>query len=188
MPGHSNNPGNDAADRLAKEAAGPDRQYPFHNLLSRDKGFIRDKTSTESETEWKSLSKGAHLRRLDATLPSVRARRLYSSLPRSRTYLLTQLRTGHSWLATHGKLHRLREDDRCECGAKETVVHVLVDCLKLRDQRRELRRKIEDAFNNTMFMLGGRGQESKEWFEAARQEGRKTEKQAPRPPQALMRL
>lgn len=38
---------------------------------------------------------------------------------------------GHSWLATHAKLHRFRQDDKCECGTKETVFHVLVDCPRL---------------------------------------------------------
>ena len=63
---------------------------------------------------------------------------MYGSLPRNRAYLLTQLRTGHSWLATHRKLHRLREDEECECGTKETVVHVLVDCPRLMELRQEL--------------------------------------------------
>ena len=80
---------------------------------------------------------------------------MYGSLPRNRAYLLTQLRTGHSWLATHGKLHEFREDDKCECGAAETVVHVLIDCPKLKDLRQKLRRKIGTAFNDISDMLGG---------------------------------
>jgi hypothetical protein len=35
------------------------------------------------------------------------------------------------------------------------VVHVLVDCSKLRDLRQQLRSKIGDAINNTRAMLGG---------------------------------
>lgn len=69
------------------------------------------------------------------------------------------MRTGHSWLATHGKLYRFREDDKCECGAKETVTHVRP---RLRGLRQELRRKIGEMFNNISCMLGGRGQEGKE--------------------------
>src|SRR2546429_427356 len=90
-------------------------------------------------------------------LSSIRARRLYITLPRSRAYLLTQPRTGHSWLATHAKLHRLREDDKCECGVKETVVHVLVNCPKLVNLRQKLRKEIGNAFNNMSIMLRGRG-------------------------------
>ena len=89
---------------------------------------------------------------------SIHTRRLYGPLPRNRAYLLTQLRTGHSWLATHAKLHRFRDDDKCECGAPETVVHVLVDCPKLKGLRQTLRRKIGTAFNDITDILGGGSQ------------------------------
>jgi ribonuclease HI len=161
VPDHCNDPGNDTADRLAKEAVGPDKLHPFQRLLSREKGYIRRKIREEWGQEWKTSKKGGHLRQIDATLPSIRTRRMYGSLPRSRAYLLTQLRTGHSWLATHGKRYGLQENDKCECGAKETVVHVLVDCPRLKDLRNILRRKIESAFNNISDMLGG-GTQGKE--------------------------
>lgn len=161
VPGHCDDPGNDAADRLAKEAVGPDKLHPFQHLLSREKGYIRRKIREEWRQEWKASKKGGHLRQIDATLPSIRTRRMYGSLPRSRAYLLTQLRTGHSWLATHGKRHGLQDNDKCECGAKETVVHVLVDCPRLKDLRNILRRKIGSAFNNISDMLGG-GTQGKE--------------------------
>lgn len=45
--------------------------------------------------------------------------------------------THHSWLVTHGKLNRHREDDKCVCDAKETVVHVRVDCPRLKELRQE---------------------------------------------------
>lgn len=161
VPGHCDDPGNDAADRLAKEAVGPDKLHPFQHLLSREKGYTRRKIREEWRQEWKASKKGGHLRQIDATLPSIRTRRMYGSLPRSRAYLLTQLRTGHSWLATHGKRHGLQDNDKCECGAKETVVHVLVDCPRLKDLRNILRRKIGSAFNNISDMLGG-GTQGKE--------------------------
>jgi ribonuclease HI len=162
IPGHCNDPGNDAADRLAKEAADLNGQHQFQNLVSREKEFIRRGILAEWENEWKASNKGSHLRRIDKELPSIRARRLYDCLPRNRAYLLTQLRTGHSWLATHGKLHRFREDDKCECGAKETVVHVLVDCPRLSALRQKLRKEVGEAFTNVSFMLGGRAQPGQE--------------------------
>lgn len=156
IPGHCNNPGNDIADRLAKEAVGPQPSHAFRNLFTREIGLIRDRNFSEWENEWKMSNKGGHLRRLDVALPSVHSRRLYGSLPRNRAYLLTQLRTGHSWLASHAKIYRFREDDKCECGAKETVVHVLIDCPRLAVLRQKLRKDIGDAFNNISLMLGGR--------------------------------
>ena len=162
VPGHCNNPGNDTADQLAKEAIGPNGAHPFRRPLSREKRFIQDQIRQQWEQEWKSSKKGGHPRQIDIALPSIHTRRMYGSLPRNRAYLLTQLRTGYPWLATHGKLHRFREDEECECGAKETVIHVLVDCPRLKEPRQELRKKVRDAFNNISCMLGGRGQEGKE--------------------------
>jgi hypothetical protein len=142
---------------MAKAAVGPVESHRFRHLASRQKKSNEDKIVTEWENAWKSSEKGGHLRQIDTMLPSSRTRRLNKSLPRNRTYLLTQLRTGHSWLATHAKLHKLRDDDKCQCGAKETVVHVLVDCPRLTNLRRQLRWKIGEAFNDISAMLGGKG-------------------------------
>jgi hypothetical protein len=69
------------------------------------------------------------------------------------------------WLATHGKLHKFREDDKCECGAAETVVHVQlrlqIDSPSLKDLRQKLQNRIETAFNNISNMLGGGSQGKK---------------------------
>ena len=142
---------------MAKAAVGLEESHQFRHLASRQKKSYEDKIVTEWENAWKSSKKGGHLRKIDTMLPSPRTRCLYDSLPRNRAYLLTQLRTGHSWLATHAQLPRLRDDDKCQCGAKETVVHVLVDCPKLKSLRQQLRRKIGDAFNEISTMLGGKG-------------------------------
>jgi hypothetical protein len=60
-------------------------------------------------------------------LLSKRAQRLYGPLFRNRAYLLAQLRTGHSWLATHPKVLRFVEEDKCECGGKETTLTPDID-------------------------------------------------------------
>ncbi|KAI3280765.1 hypothetical protein DTO002I6_10079 [Penicillium roqueforti] len=80
---------------------------------------------------------------------------MYGSLPRNRAYLLTQLRTGHNWLFTYAKKFGFRDDDRCECGAQETVSHVLLECPKLRDLRMILRSRVGDALNSVSSLLGG---------------------------------
>lgn len=160
IPGHCDNPGNDTADRLAKEAVDSNNSHPFHSLATGERRSYHENILTEWKNEWKGSSKGKHLRQVDSMLPSVHTRRLYDSLPRNRVYLLLQLRTGHSWLATHAKERRLSDNDKCECGAKETVVHVLVDCPKLRDLRRQLRGKIGESFNNISAMLGSKDRET----------------------------
>jgi ribonuclease HI len=153
--GHCNNSGNDAADRLAKDAACPGKTHPFRPLLSRESARLRVNILNQWEHEWRSSSKGGHLRKIDGTLPATYTRRLYGSLPRNRAYLLTQLRTGHNWLSTYAKSFGFRDDDQCVCGAQETVTHVLVDCPELRDTRRELRSEVGDAFRSVSSLLGG---------------------------------
>ena len=155
IPGHLDDPGNDAADQLAKEAAIPGKTHPFRPLLSREKTTIRNHIRCQWEQEWKSSKKGSHLRKIDSTLPAAYTRRLYGSLRRNRAYLLIQMRAGHSWLATYGKTFGFREDDQCACGAQETVVHVLVDCPLLKVPRQELRKKVRNAYNNASVLLGG---------------------------------
>ncbi|KAJ5240343.1 reverse transcriptase [Penicillium citrinum] len=154
-PGHCENAGNDTADRLAKDAAQPGKSHTFRPLLARENAFIRDRIHAQWRQEWKSSIKGLHLRRIDDTLPARYTRKLYGNLPRNRAYLLTQLRTGHNWLSTYAKKFGFRDDDLCECGARETVSHVLLVCPKLRGLRVELRSKLEGALNSIPSLLGG---------------------------------
>jgi ribonuclease HI len=155
MPGHCDNPGNDAADRLAKNAASPGKTHPFRPLLTRERTLIRRNIYAQWEQEWKSSTKGGPLRQVDNTLPASYTRRLYGNLPRNRAYLLTQLRTGHNWLSSYRKKVGHSDDDLCVCGAQETVTHVLVDCPNLKELRRELRKEVGDAFNSVPSLLGG---------------------------------
>jgi hypothetical protein len=89
VPGHCNNPGNDAADRLAKDAAYPGKSHSFRPLLSRENAHLHVNILSQWEQEWRSSSKGSHLRKIDGTLPETYTRKLYGSLPRNRAYLLT---------------------------------------------------------------------------------------------------
>lgn len=61
LPGHCNNPGNNAADQLAKDAASPGKTHPFCPLLTREKAFIHDSIHAQWEQEWQSSTKGSHL-------------------------------------------------------------------------------------------------------------------------------
>lgn len=212
IPGHYVDPGNDAADLLAKEAVGLKETHPFRHLVSREKGYIRYQIMKDWEREWKTSKNGGHLRQIDTTLPSIHARRLYDPLPRPRAYLLTQLHTGHSFLATYAKRRRFSENDQCECGARETVAHVLMECPKLSTLRRSLQQQIRESFGNISFMFGGKSQQESRGKPAGMSQGsvlnavldfaeasgrfrsrgsrgpQRKKTKANRPPQALTRL
>ena len=141
--------------------------HPFCCLLSRERAHIRQGIHAQWKNEWNGSSTGAHLRQIDDKLPAKYTRRLYGSLPRNRAYLFTQLRTGHCWLSTYAKTFRFRDDDLCVCGERESVHHVLLDCPRLRELRRELRIKVGDAFNSISTLLGGPGEEGRGKIDSA---------------------
>ncbi|OQE09663.1 hypothetical protein PENFLA_c105G04679 [Penicillium flavigenum] len=70
VPGHCDEPGNEAADRLAKAAAIPGQTHPFHPLLSRERAHTRKRIHAQWEREWKESRNGNHLRKLDNSLPA----------------------------------------------------------------------------------------------------------------------
>ncbi|CEJ61917.1 hypothetical protein PMG11_10433 [Penicillium brasilianum] len=146
---------------MAKEAASPGKSNPFRPLLSRERAFIRSNIITQWEQEWRSASKGGHLRKIDNSLPSAYTRKLYGNLARGRAYLLTHLRTGHNLLSAYRKGIGYCDDDQCVCGAQETVTHVLVDCPRLKHLRSKLRLEVGDAFSSVSSLLGGSKQGEK---------------------------
>lgn len=72
--------------------------------------------------------------------------------------VLAQRRTGNGKLKDY--LHGIGADDSdlCdECGQKETVKHVLLDCRRWTEERKELRAAIKDRsrWGNVPYLLGG---------------------------------
>ena len=155
-PAHAGVEGNEIADQLAKQVTSLTTLHGYRQPVSMYRGKVHRKIADEWRQEWVTSQKGKLLKKIDDSLPAKRALRVYSSLTRHQTYLLVQLRTGHSWLATFAKLFRFTDDNRCECGAIETVTHVLVDCPHLREARRKLRDQVGDAFSSIATLLGGR--------------------------------
>lgn len=118
------------------------------------RGRTRLSTATFMPSGGKSGSQAPKVltyEKVDGGLPARYTRKLYGNLPRNRAYLLMQLRTGHNWLSTYAKKFGFL----CECGAQETVAHVLMERPRLRELRVELRRKVGDALSGVSSLLGG---------------------------------
>ena|SRR5579871_119330 len=131
------------------------KNYEARRPLVAQKREHREALIHEWRQEWQASKNGQYLKRIHEGLPSKRVLRLHNGMSRHQTYFFTQLRLGHNWLSFSAKARRLSDDDKCECGAIETVVHVIVDCPKLSELRRELRTKVGDSFNSVARMLGG---------------------------------
>jgi ribonuclease HI len=132
VPGHNGIRGNEIADRLAKLATGDPATHSFHKPASLRKAYNKKLIYEQWKSQWTSTKNGEHLRRIDSALPGRHARRLYDRLSRLKSNILMQLRSGHSWLASHRKRMKKSDNDRCECGARETTTHVLINCPILR--------------------------------------------------------
>ena len=114
VPAHCGIPGNEAADRLAKQGANVDQHE-------------REVTYGEKKNLIKALFR-----------PELKKDALHS-LERSRQTTILRLRTGHCRLKAHlnRKLHMV-DSPNCACGADETPEHVLQVCPKYNSQRTEV--------------------------------------------------
>ena len=120
IPAHCGIPGNEVADKLAKEGASleqVDRKTTFQDA----KTFIKRK----SKRNW--LDSHKDYNRKDP----------YYHLSREDQVIIFRLRTGHNKLHSH--LHRLNlcPSDLCSCGLMPmTAEHLLQDCIQFNDLRR----------------------------------------------------
>ncbi|GAT20834.1 reverse transcriptase [Aspergillus luchuensis] len=131
--GQIDDPGNDEADRLAMEALGPKKMHPFQALLSREKGFVRKKYFIRVEERMNTVykRKGTSARLTNSCRQSVPEDCTDRSHRTEHFCLHNFGLVTLGWQRT-GRKHGFQDDDRCVCGARETVVPVLVDCPKLR--------------------------------------------------------
>lgn len=140
VPGHTDVPGNEAADTAAKEAAhkvsSPTRQLPksLRKMLplssSRARQNFKDELDRRPGVRWRTSGRGVRMAEVDGAMPSKKYGALISTLPRRHANLLVQFRTNHvplqAYLARIGKA----PSATCPtCGdAPETVQHYLLAC------------------------------------------------------------
>ncbi|KAF0305655.1 Nuclear pore complex protein Nup155 [Amphibalanus amphitrite] len=127
VPGHADIAGNEAADRLANRAAAECAQSETPIDLASARTAIRQRAREMQATR-------AHRHPHPQPTPGLQ------DLPRWGQVTVSQLRTGHCPLA-RATLHRLEltPDPLCrECGAEDTVRHLLTECPAFATTRRRL--------------------------------------------------
>jgi ribonuclease HI len=149
-PGHSGIPGNEAADKAAREAAEGNTTTMRHlpRLLkdglphSRSAARQTDRQSSKEMAAalWKRSTRYERINYLVPDLPRQSYFTAIAKLSRKHTSIITQIITGHIPLARH--LHRINKADSpiCPCchEHEETVAHFVLHCPTHRTARTTL--------------------------------------------------
>ena len=158
IPAHSAIPGNEEADKLARQTTTPTSVVaPLPRLEVKFKTAITSRLrpvpqSMEPRREWTT---GRHLREVDAGLPGKQVEILYDPLSRKEAQVLAKLRTGQSKL--RGFLAKIGavEDNRCEWGqGKDDTRHFLFHCGQYPHLRGDVTREAQSRYGDLSYVPG----------------------------------
>lgn len=146
IPAHVGVPGNEAADRAAKEAASqsldaqtnPEPQLEPgapRTLVATTKSTIRQTMRDEWERCWEAAKHGRELFRLGVR-PGKGLLTTHIGTHRAISSVITQMRTGKLGLRAYLYAINRADTDMCQCGyGRQTVQHVLLECRNWVDER-----------------------------------------------------
>ncbi len=140
IAGHANLAQNELADKAAKSAADSAANNAESQVsLSTLKALTRRNTQRKWQKAWNRSDSVLH--ELFPVIPKLGYKSLHHRHAESK---LIRVSSGHSRLNNH--MHRLglADDPFCDCGpARQTVSHVLMDCLLISTQRQHMINAIE---------------------------------------------
>lgn len=158
IPGHAGIEGNEEADKLAKAATRKESERP-----PRRKGIpwylmrlALEKANIAAEfPQHRTAETGMFTRKIDAAFHLGKSAELYRQLSSAEAAILTQLRTGKTFLNEY--LHKIKASDTalCDCGSVESIAHFLFACRRWRQQRTQLRQQHGQRFGELSYALGG---------------------------------
>lgn len=143
IPSHSNIPGNETADRLAKD--GTQRiDHPWRSIANARRR-LREQILKDWRTEWNANATAGGFAVADRIPPSLKPPSHFRSLRRQIYALTIQCRTRHAFLGEYYANHVPTEDTNCRCGIEvQTREHILRECWLYDDHRYILRAAVRD--------------------------------------------
>ena len=143
-PGHADIKGNDQADKMAKEAAEEakeksEAELPAAVTLCDVKAAAKESGLKKWQERWAKAETG---RDLFEFRPRVDYKLKHSFESAGGERAVVQLRTGYARLNEYLHKVNVKESNKCQCGAVESVRHYLLCCPLFEKEREVLRKRL----------------------------------------------
>lgn len=160
IPGHSENQGNQEANKLAKSATAEGSSTPPARRLavplSIAKSVVKGYAIKPDQDAFATSTTGQYTKRIDRALPGKHTRILYDNLTGKEAAVLSQLRTGRARINKYLAKIGAAESELCEhCQQVESIPHLLFTCSKWEHLRADIRAEHGERYGELSYALGG---------------------------------